>query len=111
MRKRDRSHLRARSRAWFARSEQRAWIEHGHCYINYRIDLPIFVTHITAMAKKRSAPVNKRTKKKTARSLDLDAKRAEQVAQGALDGRFRVKVVKNKKRYVRKPIQKDDLEL
>ena len=63
------------------------------------------------MAKKRSASAGKRAKKKTARSIDLDAKRAEQVAQGALDGRFRMKVAKNKKRYVRKPIQKDDLEL
>jgi hypothetical protein len=58
------------------------------------------------MAKKK-----KRGKKKEVRSIDLGAKRAEQVEQGALDGRFREKVVKNKKRYIRKPIQKDDLEL
>jgi hypothetical protein len=58
------------------------------------------------MAKKK-----KPTKKKEVRAIDLGAKRAEQVAQGAMDGRFREKVVKSKKRYVRKPIQPDDLDL
>ncbi|MBP7407970.1 MAG: hypothetical protein KA941_04350 [Flavobacteriales bacterium] len=47
------------------------------------------------------------TKKKRITKKDLDqieraAKRAAQKAAGALDGRFRPRVVKNKKKYTRK---------
>lgn len=55
------------------------------------------------MAKKKK----KRAPKKELRSAVLGAKRAEQVAQGALDGRFREKVAKSKKRYSRKQRSED----
>lgn len=49
------------------------------------------------MAKKKKGSA------KDVRRIDQGAKRAEQKAQGALDGRFREKKVESKKRYVRKP--------
>lgn len=48
------------------------------------------------MAKK------KRSLKKVPGAIEREAKRAEQKAQGALDGRFRVKRVESGKRYSRK---------
>jgi hypothetical protein len=59
----------------------------------------------SVMAKKKRAK-----KKKDVRSVVLGAKRAEQMAQGALDGRFREKVVKNKKRYSRKRKEDPDVD-
>ena len=54
-------------------------------------------------------------KKKRITKADLDrieraAKRAAQKAAGALDGRFRPRVVKNKKTYSRKRKGKDGVE-
>lgn len=57
------------------------------------------------MAKKKRSP------KKDLLAIDRGEKRAQQVAQGAMDGRFRVKVAKSKKRYVRKPVRKNDPDL
>ncbi|MBK6832160.1 MAG: hypothetical protein IPG92_16145 [Flavobacteriales bacterium] len=48
------------------------------------------------MAKK------KRITKKDLDKIERAAKRAAQKAAGALDGRFRPRVVKNKKKYTRK---------
>lgn len=53
-----------------------------------------------AMAKKKQSP------KADLAAIERAAKRAAQKAQGALDGRFRVKKVESKKRYSRK--RKDD---
>jgi len=43
--------------------------------------------------KKKAAPIS---------AIERTAKRAEQKAAGAFDGRFRPRVVKSKKRYSRK---------
>ena len=54
----------------------------------------------------------KRVPKKDLASIDRAAKRAEQKAAGALDGRFRTKKVESKKRYTRKtkpPSEPDEL--
>jgi hypothetical protein len=52
------------------------------------------------MAKKKRSP------KADLAAIERATKRAAQKAQGALDGRFRVKKVESKKRYSRK--RKDD---
>lgn len=44
----------------------------------------------------------KRRKPSPIDAIERAAKRAEQKAAGAFDGRFRVKVVKSRKRYARK---------
>lgn len=44
----------------------------------------------------------KRRKPSPIDAIERAAKRAEQKAAGAFDGRFRVKVVKSRKRYVRR---------
>ena len=50
----------------------------------------------------------KRKKKKvTPAQIEREAKRAAQLAAGALDGRFREKVVKSEKSYKRKPKHPD----
>lgn len=49
----------------------------------------------------------KRIERKDLLKVESSAVRAERKAQGALDGRFREKVVKSKKRYRRKPKHKD----
>ncbi len=46
--------------------------------------------------------------KKDLLAIERAAKRAEQKAQGAFDGRFRVKVVKDKKKYSRMRKRKMD---
>jgi len=53
-----------------------------------------------AAKKKKKRPV-------TTDQLAREAKRAAQKAAGALDGRFREKVVKNAKGYTRKPKHPD----
>lgn len=45
----------------------------------------------------------KRIERKDLLKVESSAVREERKAQGALDGRFREKVVKSKKRYTRKP--------
>ncbi len=63
------------------------------------------------------AAPNKNGKKLTARqakaqkdllAIERAAKRAEQKQQGVFDGRFRVKVVKDKKKYSRKGKRKNE---
>jgi hypothetical protein len=51
---------------------------------------------MAAKPKKKKKPV-------TTDQLAREAKRAAQKAAGALDGRFREKVVKSGKKYTRKP--------
>jgi hypothetical protein len=53
-------------------------------------------------------PPRKHRKAAPISAIDRAAKRAEQKAAGAFDGRFRPRVVKNKKRYSRK--RKDTAE-
>jgi len=64
---------------------------------------------MTPMAKKKK----KRDPKKDLLQVELGAVRDEQKAQGALDGRFRSKVVPNKKRKpapkTTKDVDHDDL--
>jgi hypothetical protein len=50
----------------------------------------------------------KRITKKELDAIERAAKRDEQKAAGALDGRFRPKVVPDKKKYSRKRKKKDD---
>lgn len=52
-------------------------------------------------------PAKRRKKPVTTDQLEREAKRAAQKAAGALDGRFREKVVKSAKRYKRKPKHPD----
>ena len=54
--------------------------------------------------RKRPTPGSKRKAKakQDLLSIERGAKRAEQKAAGALDGRFRTKKVESKKRYTRK---------
>jgi hypothetical protein len=56
------------------------------------------------MAKKKRAP------KKDLVAIDLAAKRKAQKEQGAFDGRFRPRVVKDKKRHSRKKPPPPDTE-
>lgn len=49
-------------------------------------------------------PSRKRKKPSPTGAIERAAKRAEQKAAGVFDGRFRPRVVKNKKRYSRKRI-------
>ncbi|MFT3884276.1 MAG: hypothetical protein QM724_02245 [Flavobacteriales bacterium] len=51
-------------------------------------------------------PRKEKDSKKVLRGLEKTVKRAEQKAQGALDGRFRERKVESKKRYARKPKHK-----
>ncbi len=55
----------------------------------------------------RSMPAKRKKKLPTADQLAREAKRAAQKAAGALDGRFREKVVKSKKGFTRKPKHPD----
>lgn len=58
--------------------------------------------------KKAKKPTARETKvKKDLLALERAAKRAEQKAQGVFDGRYKPRVVKNKKKYSRK--RKDPL--
>lgn len=54
------------------------------------------------MAKRGSVNKKKAGAKKDLQKIERAAKRAEQKAAGALDGRFRTKKVESKKRYSRK---------
>jgi hypothetical protein len=54
------------------------------------------------MMRSMSAKKQRRSPKKDIAQVDRAVKRQEQKDQGALDGRFREKVVPSKKRYVRK---------
>ncbi len=60
-----------------------------------------------AIADLRGMPAKRRKKPVTTDQLEREAKRAAQKAAGALDGRFREKVVKSAKRYKRKPKHPD----
>ncbi|HMC98115.1 MAG TPA: hypothetical protein VKG92_10690 [Flavobacteriales bacterium] len=55
--------------------------------------------------RKRPTPGSKRKAraKQDLLSIERGAKRAEQKAAGALDGRFRTKKVESRKRYKRRP--------
>jgi hypothetical protein len=48
-------------------------------------------------------PAKKRITKKELDAIERAAKREAQKAAGALDGRYRPRVVKSKKRFARKP--------
>ncbi|MBK6341202.1 MAG: hypothetical protein IPF41_01080 [Flavobacteriales bacterium] len=48
-------------------------------------------------------PAKKRITKKELDAIERSAKREAQKAAGALDGRYRPRVVKSKKGYARKP--------
>lgn len=49
-------------------------------------------------------------KRTTIADIEREAKRAEQKAAGAFDGRFRSRVVKSGKRYKRRPKHPDGTE-
>ena len=62
------------------------------------------------MAKKGSSKKKNARTKKDLQKIERAAKRAEQKAAGALDGRFRTKKVESKKRYNRKRRTDDDAD-
>ncbi len=64
---------------------------------------------MTAPKKKVKKPTARAAKaRKDLLAIERAAKRAEQKEQGAFDGRFRVKVVKDKRKYSRK--RKDQVD-
>ena len=62
------------------------------------------------MAKQVSGNKKKAPAKKDLQKIEQAAKRAEQKAAGALDGRFRTKKVESKKRYKRKRRTADGMD-
>lgn len=65
------------------------------------------VDALAATCDLRPMAAKRKKEKVTPAQIEREAKRAAQVAAGALDGRFREKVVKSGKSYKRKPKHPD----